>query len=184
MRCMSAAVGSATSALRCIKMPIWRCSRTACCAAATEPGRPTVMGNTSSGNSTMLPTGTVSPHQSRGPARSLAATQCKGLAGACVNEACPKIGVQVGLSERRRSIRARIVAPLLSVACGRSFLLVHCTSARLRERLSPSALSGHSRLGRGSRRSRPTCCAPGLHYAQLPSISRDHRRDRLWRPRS
>src|SRR5581483_9154344 len=59
MRCMSAAPGSATSARRCMRMPIWRCSRTACCAAATDPGRPIVNGSTSPGNSTVLRTGTM-----------------------------------------------------------------------------------------------------------------------------
>ncbi len=59
MRCMSIGVGSATSALRCIRMPTGRCSRTACCAAAIERGRPTVIGITMPGNSTVLRTGTM-----------------------------------------------------------------------------------------------------------------------------
>src|SRR5579863_4696307 len=59
MRCMSSAVGSSTAASRCNRMPTWRCSRTACCAAMTDFGRPSVIGSTSPGNSTVLRTGTM-----------------------------------------------------------------------------------------------------------------------------
>src|SRR5215469_4713272 len=59
MRCMSIAVGSSTSAARCNKMPTWRWSRTACCAAAIDFGRPSVIGSTRPGNSTVLRTGTM-----------------------------------------------------------------------------------------------------------------------------
>src|SRR5208282_4194080 len=59
MRCMSIGVGSATSGSRCSRMPTWRWSRTACCAAATDFGRPSVIGNTRPGNSTVLRTGTM-----------------------------------------------------------------------------------------------------------------------------
>src|ERR1700722_16431238 len=59
MRCMSIAVGSSTSAERCNRMPTWRCSRTACCAAAIDFGRPKVIGSTRPGNSTVLRTGTM-----------------------------------------------------------------------------------------------------------------------------
>src|SRR5579871_5097662 len=59
MRCMSSAVGSATSASRCIRMPTWRWSRIACCAAAIDFGRPSVIGRTRPGNSTVLRTGTM-----------------------------------------------------------------------------------------------------------------------------
>src|SRR6516165_3084108 len=59
MRCMSIAVGSSTSAARCNRMPTWRWSRTACCAAAIDFGRPSVIGNTRPGNSTVLRTGTM-----------------------------------------------------------------------------------------------------------------------------
>ncbi len=40
-------------------MPTWRWSRTACCAAAIDFGRPSVIGSTSPGNSTVLRTGTM-----------------------------------------------------------------------------------------------------------------------------
>src|SRR5262245_29430065 len=56
---MSSAVGSETSASRCIRMPTWRCSRTACWAAAIDFVRPTVIGSTTPGNSTVLRTGTM-----------------------------------------------------------------------------------------------------------------------------
>src|SRR6476646_8779135 len=56
---MSPGPGSFTLWSRCIRMPIWRCSRTACCAAATDVGRPTLMGSTMPGNSTVLRTGTM-----------------------------------------------------------------------------------------------------------------------------
>src|SRR6516165_4633576 len=59
MRCMSIAVGSSTSAARCNRMPTWRWSRTACCAAAIDFGRPSVIGSTRPGNSTVLRTGTI-----------------------------------------------------------------------------------------------------------------------------
>src|SRR6202451_4230202 len=59
MRCMSIAVGSSTSAERCNRMPTWRCSRTACCAAAIDFGRPKVIGSIRPGNSTVLRTGTM-----------------------------------------------------------------------------------------------------------------------------
>src|SRR5579871_1858706 len=58
-RCMSIPAGSATLSSRCISTPIWRCSRTACCAAAIDFGRPTVTGATVFGNSTRLRTGTM-----------------------------------------------------------------------------------------------------------------------------
>ena len=51
--------GSSGLASRCIRMPTWRCSRTACWAAAIEPGRPTLIGRTMPGNSTVLRTGTM-----------------------------------------------------------------------------------------------------------------------------
>src|SRR6516165_8935178 len=59
MRCMSIAVGSSTSAARCNRMPTWRWSRTACCAAAIDFGRPSVIGSTKPGNNTVLRTGTM-----------------------------------------------------------------------------------------------------------------------------
>src|SRR5215510_12215109 len=59
MRCMSSAVGSETSASRCIRMPTWRCSRTACWAAAIDLVRPTVIGSTTPGKRTVLRTGTT-----------------------------------------------------------------------------------------------------------------------------
>src|SRR6516162_1932014 len=59
MRCMSMPSGSATSAARCKRMPTWRWSRTACCAAATDFGRPSVIGSTKPGNNTTLRTGTT-----------------------------------------------------------------------------------------------------------------------------
>src|SRR5208282_6701759 len=37
----------------------WRCSRTACCAAAIDFGRPSVIGSTRPGNNTVLRTGTM-----------------------------------------------------------------------------------------------------------------------------
>jgi hypothetical protein len=40
-------------------MPTCFWSRTACCAAAMDFGRPTVIGNTMPGNSAMLRTGTM-----------------------------------------------------------------------------------------------------------------------------
>src|ERR1044072_73352 len=58
-RCRSIAAGSAISASRCIRTPIWRCSRTACWAAAIERGRPTVIGATMPGNNTIRRTGTM-----------------------------------------------------------------------------------------------------------------------------
>src|SRR6185312_751952 len=57
MSCRSPAFGSVTSGSRCRTTTIWRCSRTACCAAATDDGRPTVIGMTTSGKSTVLRTG-------------------------------------------------------------------------------------------------------------------------------
>src|ERR1043166_7238818 len=42
-RCMSIGDGSATFASRCMRMPTGRCSRMACCAAAIDFGRPTVI---------------------------------------------------------------------------------------------------------------------------------------------
>src|SRR5712692_10849965 len=42
-----------------MRMPIWRCSRTACWAARIERGRPIVTGSTVPGNSTKLRTGTM-----------------------------------------------------------------------------------------------------------------------------
>src|SRR5580704_19317014 len=59
MRCMSIGVGSASSESRCMRMPTWRWSRTACCAAAIDFGRPSVIGSTRPGNSTVLRTGTM-----------------------------------------------------------------------------------------------------------------------------
>src|SRR5579863_10217529 len=59
MRCMSFADGSASSGSRCMRMPTWRWSRTACCAAATDLVRPSVIGSTSPGNSTVERTGTM-----------------------------------------------------------------------------------------------------------------------------
>src|SRR5947207_13025996 len=59
MRCMSIAVGSSTSAARCSRIPTWRWSRTACCAAAIDFGRPSVIGSTRPGNSTVVRTGTT-----------------------------------------------------------------------------------------------------------------------------
>src|SRR3954447_18166756 len=59
IRCMSMGAGSATSAARCMRMPICRSSRTACCAAAIERPRPMVIGNTRPGNKTRLRTGTI-----------------------------------------------------------------------------------------------------------------------------
>src|SRR3984957_2304041 len=59
MRCMSSGVGSDTSASRCNKMPTWRWSRTACWAAAIDFCRPSVIGSTRPGNSTVLRTGTM-----------------------------------------------------------------------------------------------------------------------------
>src|SRR5665213_4108470 len=59
MRCMSTALGSATSGSRCLRMPTGRCSRSACCAAAIDFARPTVTGITMPGNSTKLRTGTM-----------------------------------------------------------------------------------------------------------------------------
>ncbi len=44
-------------AFRCNRIPIGRCSRSACCAAAIDFGRPMVMGATTPGNSTVLRTG-------------------------------------------------------------------------------------------------------------------------------
>ena len=52
-------MGSSFSAWRCSTIRIWRCSRTACCAAAMVAGRPSVIGKTISGNSTVLRTGTT-----------------------------------------------------------------------------------------------------------------------------
>src|SRR5579863_9567299 len=59
MRCMSFADGSASSGSRCMRMPTWRWSRTACWAAATDLVRPSVIGSTSPGNSTVERTGTM-----------------------------------------------------------------------------------------------------------------------------
>src|SRR5215831_17718632 len=56
---MSSGAGSDTSASRCNKMPTWRWSRTACCAAAIDFGRPSVIGSTRPGNKTVLRTGTM-----------------------------------------------------------------------------------------------------------------------------
>src|SRR5512142_996261 len=58
-RCMSIPAGSSTPTSRCIRTPICFCSRTACCAAAIDFGRPIVIGITVLGNSTMLRTGTM-----------------------------------------------------------------------------------------------------------------------------
>jgi len=55
----STCTGSVASASRCISTPTWRCSRTACWAAAIERGRPSVSGSTTPGNSTMSRTGTM-----------------------------------------------------------------------------------------------------------------------------
>src|SRR5947209_3458871 len=54
---MSIAVGSATLSSRCMRTPIWRCSRTACWAAAIDFARPIVIGITVFGNSTRFLTG-------------------------------------------------------------------------------------------------------------------------------
>src|SRR5580658_1774706 len=56
---MSTGAGSAISGSRCNKMPTWRWSRTACWAAPIDFGRPSVIGSTSPGNSTVLRTGTI-----------------------------------------------------------------------------------------------------------------------------
>src|ERR1700686_3172017 len=55
----SSGVGSSASGFRCNRMPIGRCSRNACWAAATDFGRAMVMGATTPGNSTVLRTGTM-----------------------------------------------------------------------------------------------------------------------------
>src|SRR5262245_14110729 len=57
MRCMSMGAGSAVSLSRCMRMPTWRCSRTACWAAPMDFGRPTVTGSTTPGNRTRSRTG-------------------------------------------------------------------------------------------------------------------------------
>src|SRR5271165_3456760 len=59
IRCMSAGIGSAASALRCITMPTDFCSRTARCAARIERARPRAIGRAKPGNSTMPRTGTM-----------------------------------------------------------------------------------------------------------------------------
>ena len=57
MRCSSARRAPPASGSRCMRMPTCGSSRTACCAAATEAGRPTVTGSTTPGNSTDSRTG-------------------------------------------------------------------------------------------------------------------------------
>src|ERR1700733_2861506 len=59
MRCMSSGAGSDTSASRCNRIPPCHCWRTACWAAAIDFCRPSVIGSTSPGNSTVLRTGTM-----------------------------------------------------------------------------------------------------------------------------
>src|SRR6185503_2544418 len=59
MRCMSIGAGSVASGSRCMRMPTWRWSRTACWAAAIDFGRPSVIGSIRPGNSTVLRTGTM-----------------------------------------------------------------------------------------------------------------------------
>src|SRR6185312_9924875 len=58
-RYSSSGAGSFTSGFRCNRIPIGRCSRSACCAAATDLGRAMVIGATAPGNSTMLRTATM-----------------------------------------------------------------------------------------------------------------------------
>ena len=58
--------GSSISASRCSTMPIGRCSRTACWAAAIDFGRPMVIGATMPGNSTVLRTGRMNDERPRG----------------------------------------------------------------------------------------------------------------------
>jgi hypothetical protein len=59
MRCRSSGPGSSTSAFRCSRIPIGRCSRSACWAAAIDFARAIVTGAITAGNSTMLRTGTM-----------------------------------------------------------------------------------------------------------------------------
>src|ERR1700683_3155737 len=56
---MSTGLGSETSDTRCKRIPASRWSRTACWAAAMDLARPTVIGRTMPGNSTVLRTGTM-----------------------------------------------------------------------------------------------------------------------------
>src|SRR5688572_2989601 len=81
----SSAPGSSTSLLRCRSTPIGRCVRAACCAAARERLRPTVIGSTTPGKRTTLRTGnTMSASSGRArPLRSSwprAASACTGTA--------------------------------------------------------------------------------------------------------
>src|ERR1700748_1022649 len=55
-RCRSSGAGSFRSASRCSRLPICRCSRIACCAAAMASGRPRVIGAIMPGNNTVLRT--------------------------------------------------------------------------------------------------------------------------------
>src|SRR5919199_4431096 len=58
-RCISIPSGCSFCGSRCTRIPIWRPSRTACWAAATERCRPIEIGYTMPGNSTTLRTGTM-----------------------------------------------------------------------------------------------------------------------------
>src|SRR5262245_19710992 len=85
-------------------MPIWRCSRTACWAAATERGRPTVTGATMPGNSTILRTGTMIS----------ASAGSGGVTRACSSAmAC----LHFQQSDHQTAIRRR--APDVAIAAGR-----------------------------------------------------------------
>src|ERR1700733_2124743 len=69
-RCRSSGAGSSTSTFRCSRIPIGRCSRNACWAAAIDFARSIAIGATTPGNSTVLRTGIMiraSPGIGTGP---------------------------------------------------------------------------------------------------------------------
>src|SRR6185295_5881778 len=111
-RCRSSGPGSATSASRCITIPMGRSSRTACWTAATDFGRATLKGAMRPGNSTALRTGRMmraSPGSGTAPDASDAAAA--GPPGSFASPDAPK-RLNGFIAPLRRLFKAEVQAAL------------------------------------------------------------------------